>query len=100
VVEERLSPGLKTVSGLWVSNPRQLHALPSNDASLPKLKKNDRVETVGGICGTVANIQKDSKYITLKIDETSNAKLKVLRSAILRVVVDDEPAESTDNAKT
>jgi len=65
---------------------------------LSNLKKNDRVETIGGICGTVANVQKDSKYVTLKIDETSNAKMKILRSAILRVVTDDEPAESSESA--
>lgn len=65
---------------------------------LSNLKKNDRVETIGGICGTIANVQKDSKYVTLKIDESSNAKLKILRSAILRVVTEDEPAESTENA--
>lgn len=65
---------------------------------LSNLKKNDRVETIGGICGTIANVQKDSKYVTLKIDESSNAKLKILRSAILRVVTEDEPAETTENA--
>lgn len=65
---------------------------------LGNLKKNDRVETIGGICGTIANVQKDSKYVTLKIDESSNAKLKILRSAILRVVTEDEPAETTENA--
>jgi preprotein translocase subunit YajC len=65
---------------------------------LSNLKKNDRVETIGGICGTVANVQKDSKYVTLKIDESSNAKLKILRSAILRVVTDEEPAETGESA--
>jgi preprotein translocase subunit YajC len=44
------------------------------------LKKNDRVRTIGGILGTVVDVQDDE--ITLKIDESNNTKIKVLTSAI------------------
>jgi len=46
------------------------------------LKKNDRVQTIGGIFGTVVDIRDDE--ITLKIDESNNTKIKVASSAIGR----------------
>ncbi|MEJ2701451.1 MAG: preprotein translocase subunit YajC [Sedimentisphaerales bacterium] len=46
------------------------------------LGKNDRVQTIGGIIGTVVDIKDDE--ITLKIDESNNTKMKILRSAISR----------------
>ncbi|MCH7989069.1 MAG: preprotein translocase subunit YajC [Planctomycetes bacterium] len=50
------------------------------DASLKELKKNDRVVTIGGIVGTIANISQDSREVTLKIDD--NARITVLRNSI------------------
>jgi len=44
------------------------------------LKKNDRVQTIGGIIGTVVDIRGDE--ITLKIDESNNTKIKIVSSAI------------------
>ena len=44
------------------------------------LTKNDRIQTIGGIIGTVVDIKEDE--ITLKIDESNNTKIKILRSAI------------------
>jgi len=46
------------------------------------LTKNDKVQTIGGIIGTVVDIKEDE--ITLKIDESNNTKIKILRSAIGR----------------
>ena len=46
------------------------------------LKKNDRVVTTGGIIGVVVNASADSDEITIRIDETNNTKIRVLRSAI------------------
>lgn len=46
------------------------------------LAKSDRVQTIGGIIGTVMDIKDDE--ITLKIDESNNTKMKILRSAISR----------------
>jgi preprotein translocase subunit YajC len=48
------------------------------------LKNNDRVQTVGGILGTVIEVSETE--ITLKVDETNNTKIKVLPSAVSRVV--------------
>jgi preprotein translocase subunit YajC len=44
------------------------------------LAKNDKIQTIGGIIGTIVDI-KDNE-ITLKVDESNNTKIKILRSAI------------------
>jgi preprotein translocase subunit YajC len=44
------------------------------------LQKNDRVQTIGGIFGTIVDIKGDE--ITLKVDESNNTKIKVSASAI------------------
>jgi len=44
------------------------------------LQKNDKVRTIGGIIGTVVDIKDDE--VTLKVDESTNTKIKVVASAI------------------
>ncbi len=44
------------------------------------LRKNDKVQTIGGILGTIVDIKGDE--ITLKVDESNNTKIKVASSAI------------------
>ena len=61
---------------------------------LEALKPKDRIVTIGGILGTVVNVQKDSEEVTVRIDENTNTKIRVNRSAIARVVV-DEPSSET-----
>lgn len=62
---------------------------------LSNLKKNDRVVTIGGICGTVVNVSSGSNYVTLRVDDSNNTRVRVLRSAISRV---GEPAPSDDDS--
>jgi preprotein translocase subunit YajC len=57
------------------------------------LKKNDRVVTIGGILGVVVNAQKDSKEVTIRVDDSNNTRLHVLRSSISRVVSDEKSAD-------
>ena len=47
---------------------------------LKELKKNDRVVTIGGIVGTVANISQDGREVTLKVDD--NTRITMLRNSI------------------
>lgn len=61
------------------------------------IKKNDHVETIGGIFGVVTNVTE--KHITVRVDENSNAKIKLRRSAIARIVGEDEEADDTDSSK-
>ncbi len=44
------------------------------------LQKNDKVQTIGGIIGTIVDIKDDE--ITLKVDESNNTKIKIAPSAI------------------
>ena len=52
------------------------------------LTRNDKVQTIGGIIGTVVDIKDEE--ITVKIDESNNTKMKILRSAISRNVSKDK----------
>lgn len=66
------------------------------EAMLSGLKKNDRVVTIGGIIGTIANISPDGKEFTLKVDD--NTRIKFTRSAISQVLAEttgakDEPTK-------
>lgn len=44
------------------------------------LQKNDKIQTIGGIIGTVVDIKDDE--ITLKVDESNNTKIKIASTAI------------------
>jgi preprotein translocase subunit YajC len=57
---------------------------------LDDLKKGDRIQTIGGILGTVVNTE--ANEVLVKVDETNNTKLRFTRSAIHRVIA--EKAES------
>jgi preprotein translocase subunit YajC len=57
------------------------------------LKETDRVVTIGGIHGVVTNVQRDAGIITLRVDESTGAKIRVGTSAIARVVTEDEKTE-------
>ena len=60
---------------------------------LSALKKNDKVVTSGGIIGIVASIKEKEDEVTLKVDESSNVRLRVTRSSIVRVVGGEESAK-------
>ena len=59
------------------------------------LKEKDRVITIGGIHGVVTNVQRDQEMVTIRVDESTGAKIHVGMSAISRVVVDDDKKESS-----
>lgn len=69
----------------------------SRDAMLAALKKNDKVQTVGGIIGSVANISQDGKEVTLKIDD--NTRIKFVRTSIQRVIASEGDAEKPAETK-
>ena len=51
---------------------------------LKNLKRNDRVQTIGGILGTVVEVRDNE--VVLKVDEASNTKIRVTRAAIKEVM--------------
>jgi len=57
---------------------------------LNNLKKGDRVQTIGGILGTVVEARETE--VLLKVDETSNTKIRFARSAIHRVLGEEKSA--------
>ena len=61
------------------------------------MKKNDRVVTIGGIYGVVMNVHREADEVTLKVDETTNTKLRVTLSSIARIISGETAAE--DSAK-
>jgi len=57
---------------------------------LSALKKNDRVVTSGGIIGIVANVKDKEDEVTLKVDESSNVRLRVTRASIVKILGGEE----------
>jgi preprotein translocase subunit YajC len=85
-------PALMAVMLLYfimMSRPQPKAAAKTSEL-LATLKKNDRVVTAGGILGTVVNVRADAEYVTIRIDDSSNARMQVLASSIVRVVSDKE----------
>jgi preprotein translocase subunit YajC len=65
---------------------------------LAGLKTNDHVVTIGGICGVVTNLS--PSFVTIRVDDKSGAKIRVLRSAISRVGTPEEAEkEETKESK-
>ena len=58
---------------------------------LGALKRNDRVQTIGGIIGTVVEVRDDE--VVVKVDESSNVKMHFNRSAV-KDVLHESAAES------
>jgi preprotein translocase subunit YajC len=65
---------------------------------LAAIKKNDRVVTIGGIYGVVANINREADKITLKVDD--NTKIDFTLGAISRVVTVDTQDKDKDKEAT
>ncbi|MBW3539642.1 MAG: preprotein translocase subunit YajC [Planctomycetes bacterium] len=62
---------------------------------LTSLKKNDPVETIGGILGTVANVSPEKQEVTIRVDD--NTRIRMRASAISRVVTD--PAKEKEKER-
>ena len=61
------------------------------EALIGAIKKHDRVQTIGGVIGSVVEIKPDT--VVLKVDESSNTRITFARSAIQQVLtVSAEPA--------
>lgn len=65
---------------------------------LEAVKETDRVITTGGIYGVVTNIQRDAGRVTLRVDDTTGAKIKVSLAAIAQILGDDDET-GKDNSK-
>ena len=54
---------------------------------LADLKRNDRIQTIGGIRGTVVDVRDDE--VVIKVDESNNVRMRFARSAIKEVFADE-----------
>lgn len=59
---------------------------------LSQLTRGQKVQTIGGIIATV--VEANESTVLLKVDETNNTKVRFSRSAIHRVITDDDKAEA------
>jgi len=57
-------------------------------ALISSISKHDKVQTVGGVIGSVVEIKSDT--IVLKVDEAANTRITFARSAIQQVITSSE----------
>jgi preprotein translocase subunit YajC len=60
---------------------------------LRSVKKNDRVLTNSGIYGVVTNVQPDADEVTIRVDETSNTRLRMTLSSIAQIFGDESASD-------
>ncbi len=53
-------------------------------AMLGSIKKHDRVQTIGGVIGSIVELKADT--VVLRVDETTNTRITFARSAIQQVL--------------
>lgn len=66
-------------------------------ALLANLKKHDKVQTIGGIIGTIVELRKED--VVLRVDENSNVRIRFARSAITGVVDPSPIGDRVDEVK-
>jgi preprotein translocase subunit YajC len=64
---------------------------------LDNIKKNDRVLTIGGIYGVVTNVNREGNEVTVKVDETTNTRLRMTLGSIAKVIVDAPSGDQPSN---
>ena len=55
-----------------------------------RMTRNDRVLTVGGVIGTVISVKENE--VVVKVDEATNTKMTFIKTAIQKIMTDDQPA--------
>jgi preprotein translocase subunit YajC len=73
---------------LFSSSRTKKKELQVREDMLKNMKRGDRVLTAGGIIGTIVDVR--DADVVLKVDESTNTKIKFSRDAIKRVLIGDE----------
>lgn len=86
--------GLVLVIGVfwWIMSRGQSKQRRQYQEMLAALKKNDRVQTIGGILGTVVDVRDNE--VVVKVDETNNVKMRFNRTAIKEILRDAPPTDA------
>jgi preprotein translocase subunit YajC len=74
------------------SNARQRREMA---AMITNLKKNDKVITSAGIIGVVVALKEGEDEVTLRVDESTNTRIRVLKSTIARVTTEEQQQAAT-----
>ncbi|MCW5757551.1 MAG: preprotein translocase subunit YajC [Phycisphaeraceae bacterium] len=83
---------------IFTGGRRQKREQKTRQAMLDALKRNDKVQTIGGIIGTVAEVRTDE--VVLKVDDAGHNKIRFARSAIQQVISSrGGPADATSTAE-
>jgi preprotein translocase subunit YajC len=85
---------------LFLMRPPAKRQEQERKALLANLKKNDEVVTVSGIIGVVANVSDKEDEVTLKVDESSNVRMRVLKSSIARNLSREKQAKEQKESKS
>ena len=79
---------------IFTGSRRQKREQRERQGMLDALQRNDKVQTIGGIIGTVAEVRNDE--VILKVDDAGHNKIRFARSAIQQVISSrGGPAEAT-----
>ena len=57
---------------------------------LTSLKKNDKVITSAGIIGIIVAVKENDDEVTLRVDDATNTRIRVLKSTIARVMTEEQ----------
>jgi len=68
------------------------------EAMLSAMRKHDRVQTVGGVIGSIVELKPDT--VILKVDESSNTRMTFARSAIQQVLKEGTEKKSEEPKDT
>ena len=74
-------PAIVILIWVFMMNPQKKQE-EQRRKMLDSLEKNDRVMTVGGLIGTVHNVDKEQNEIVLKVDDANNTKIRFHLTAI------------------
>lgn len=70
---------------LLIKGPKKKQQKHTN--MVKAIQKNARIQTIGGIIGTVINVKENE--IVIKIDESNNTKMTISKGAISKVLSDE-----------
>jgi preprotein translocase subunit YajC len=76
-----------------VSVTGQRRERKKRQAMLSAIRKHDKVQTVGGVIGSIVEIKPD--FVVLKVDESSNTRITFARSSIQQVISPTGEAKAT-----
>lgn len=88
-----IPPALLLAGFFLLMRPEQKKRKEMEDL-IANLKKNDRVETIGGIVATVVSVKKDQGEVVVRVDEKTGAEMRFKLRAIARVLDKDKNGKS------